>query len=340
MESLAPLRALLLGPGPSSLFPELPQWELLRAESLEEARELLETGSFQVAVLDDRLPPAGEESCLAALKTSHPGLPLLVLANKPAACSLAVFRMQGAEAVIGPQDLADPKALAETLSWILGQARTRANFAFELEDAKADLTLQRTAYLKLKDSQKAAHAAMQAMSECNRLLFILQDDHVYTRNFCRILVKRMGLRMAWAGLARREADGVERLAPTGHAGYERNYLTRFKLKSWERRYPKSLAYKVISTGEPIAIQDLEAPSIEFFRVEEALRRGYRSVILLPLKSSPEIRGVLCLYSGEPGAFGTSEIAYFTQVASEFAHGVQLLRREALQRGEIAAVDRP
>jgi hypothetical protein len=336
MESLPLLRALLLGPGPSSRFPELPHWELVRAESLEEAAETLEKGSFQVAVIDGCFPPVANESCLSTLNKSHPGLPLLILATEPAACRLATFRREGAEAVLGPKDLADPKTLAETLSWAVEQARARENLDFELEDAKADLTLQRTAYLKLKDGQKAAYTAMQAMSECNRLLFILEDEHVYVRNFCRILVKRMGLRMAWAGFVQKDAEGVERLVPAGHAGYERNYLTRFKLKSWERRFPKSLAIKVISSGEPVAIQDLESPSVEFFRVEEALRRGYRSVLLLPLKSSSDSRGILCLYSGEPGAFGTSEIAYFSQVAGELAHGVHLLRREAQHRIEITA----
>jgi hypothetical protein len=334
MESLPLLRALLLGPGPSSRFPELPNWELVRAESLEQAGEPLEKGSFQVAVIDGRLPPVANESCLAALRKSHPALPILVLADEPAACRLAAFRREGAEAVLGPQDLADPGSLAETLSWAVEQARVRANLEFELEDAKADLTLQRTAYLKLKDGQKAAYTAMQAMSECNRLLFILEDERVYIRDFCRILVKRMGLRMAWAGFVQKDADGVERLLPAGHAGYERNYLTRFRLKAWERRYPKSLAHKVISTGEPVAVQDLEASSVEFFRVEEAFRRGYRSVLLLPLKSTPDFRGILCLYSAEPGAFGTTEISYFSQVAGELSHGVNLLRREALHRSKI------
>ena len=339
MESLSPLRALLLGLDPSGRFPELPDWELVQAESIEKAEELLGKEAFQVAILEANLPPAGERSCLASLRTAHPGLPLLVLANEPAAHCLALFRREGAEAVLGPQDLADPKSLAVTLSWAVNQARERERLLIELDDARADLVLQRTAYLKLKDSRKQAAMAMQAMSECNRLLFVLKDEKVYVRDFCRILVKRMGLKMAWAGFVQKDENAVERLVPAGHAGYERNYLTRFRLKSWERRYPKSLAKKVLSTGEPVAVPDLEAPSVDFFKVEEALRRGYRSVVLLPLfvKAGSGARGLLCLYSGEPGAFGPSEISYFTQVAGELAHGVDLLRREALHQQETAGL---
>jgi len=334
MESMPVHSALLIGPGCSGRMPGLPHMETVLAGNAEETAALLAQGSFDLAIMDGNVTSPEGGPFLPFLKVSHPNLPVLVFIDGLPEGSLARFMRQGAEAVLGPGDLSNPKELSETLSWAIGQARARSDIAFELEDAKADLCLQRTAYLKLKDSQKAAAMAMQAMSECNRLLFLLEDEHVYVRNFCRVLVKRMGLRMAWAGFLQKDPEGVERLVPAGHAGYERNYLTRFRLKSWERRYPKSLAQKVLSTGEPVTIPDLEASSVDFFRVEEALRRGYRSVILLPLKASPDARGVLCLYSGEPGAFGTSEIAYFTQVAGELAHGFELLRREARNRREI------
>ena len=328
MESTPVSSALLIGPGSSGRNLALSRIKTACAGNMEEAAALLAQGSFDLAIIDGDLPAFNGEPFLSALKQSHPNLPVLVLAGDPSANPLARSLRQGAEAVLGPRDLADPDDLSETVSWAIERARTRANLDFELEDARADLCLQRTAYLKLKDSQKAAALAMQAMSETNRLLFVLEDERIYIRDFCRVLVKRMGLKMAWAGFLQKDAEGAERLVPVGHAGYERGYLTRFRLKSWERRYPKSLARKVLSTGEPLAVADLEASSVDFFRVEEALRRGYRSVALFPLKAGHETRGILCLYSGEPSAFGSSEIAYFSQVAGELAHGVQLLRREA------------
>ena len=333
MEPMPVHRALMIGPGCSGRLPSLPHVETALAGNAEEAAALLAEGSFDLAIMDGNVNSPEGAPFLPLLKNSHPHLPVLVLIDGPREGALARFMRQGAEAVLGPGDLSSPKELGETLAWAIGQAHARSEFAFELEDAKADLCLQRTDYRKLKDSKKAAAMAMQAMSECNHLLFLLEDEHVYVRNFCRVLVKRMGLRMAWAGFIQKDPEGGERLVPAGHAGYERNYLARFRQKAWERRYPKSLARKVVSTGEPVTIPDLEASSVDFFRVEEALRRGYRSVILLPLKMSPDTRGILCLYSGEPGAFGTSEIAYFTQVAGELAHGVELLRREARNRPE-------
>lgn len=328
MQPLPASRVLLIGPGAARRAASLAWAETARAESMEEAVEFLSREKFDAAILDPGLPPPQDEPALSVLKRSFPNLPLLVLLENPGEERLAPFLRLGAEAILGPKDFDCPEALEETLSWTAAQARERAAQAFELEDARADLVLQRTAYLKLKESQKAAALAMQAMSECNRLLFILHDERVYIRDFCRVLVKRMGLRMAWAGFAEKGEDGVERLLEAGHAGYERNYLTRLRLKAWERRYPKSLAKKVLSTGEPVTVPDLEASSVDFFRVEEALRRGYRSVAILPLKSGGVTRGVLCLYSSEPGAFGPSEISYFTHVAAEMAHGVELLRREA------------
>lgn len=331
METKPVESVLLIGPGSASKFPALPGVRTTQAAGLEEAAAILSEESFEIAVIDCDLPPVEGEPSLSALKKANPRLPALAFACSPADVSLAPSVYLGAEAVLGPGDLANETELANTLAWAVENARARAASAFELEDAKADLVLQRTAYLKLKDSQKAAAMAMQAMSECNRLLFVLDDERVYIRDFCRILVKRMGLRMAWAGFLEHDPQEGERIVPAGHAGCERNYLTRFRLKAWERRYPKSLARKVIATGEPVAVPDLEASSVDFFRVEEALRRGYRSVAILPLKASLETQGILCLYSAEPATFGPSEIAYFTHVAGEMAHGVQLLRREAGQK---------
>ncbi len=328
MEPTPASRVLLIGPGPSRRAVSLTRVETACVRNMEETAEILSRGAFDAAILDADLPPQQDEPFLSLLKRSFPNLPVLILLENPCEEPLAPLLKLGAEALLGPKDFDCPESLEETLAWAAMQARERAEHAFELEDARADLILQRTAYLKLKDSQKAAAMAMQAMSECNRLLFLLEDERVYIRDFCRVLVKRMGLRMAWAGFARKDEDGVERLVASGHAGYERNYLTRLRLKAWERRYPKSLAKKVLSTGEPVTVPDLEASSVDFFRVEEALRRGYRSVALFPLKSGSETRGILCLYSAEPGAFGPSEVAYFTQVAGELAHGIELLRREA------------
>jgi GAF domain-containing protein len=293
-----------------------------------EALDLLARDRFDAVIVDSRVPPVEEEPFVSVLRRSFPQLPLLVFSKDPQAAPLARYRLQGAEAVLGPADFSSEKELAGLLAWAIGQAREREKTAIVLEEAQADLVLQRTAYLKLKESQKQALMAMHAMSECNRLLFLHENERVYLRDFCRVLVKRMGLKMAWVGFIQKDEAGTEHLVPAGHAGYERNYLVRFRLKTWERRYPKSLVKKVLTSGEPATIPDLETPAVDFFRVEEALRRGYRSVLLLPLKSRSNPRGILCLYSGEPAAFGPSEITFFTHIAGELAHGADLLRREA------------
>jgi hypothetical protein len=331
MEPMAVVNILLIGRGPAGKAGSMAGLQTVSIENAREALDLLANGHFDAAIVGSDVPPVEGEPFVSILKRSFPKLPLLVSSDAPLEEPLACHRMQGAEAVLGPKDFSSEKELTEILSWAASQVREKDRTAMELEEAQADLVLQRTAYLRLKESQKQALMAMQAMSECNRLLFLQPEERIYVRNFCRVLVKRMGLKMAWAGFLQKGEDQVERLVPAGHAGFERNYLTRFRLKSWERRFPSSLAKKVLSTGEPIAVADLEAPSIDFFRVEEALRRGYRSVLLLPLKTGNETNGLLCLYSGEQSAFGPSEITFFSHVAGELAHGVSLLRREASEK---------
>ncbi len=325
--------ALLLGSGPVSGFPDLPGCAIMRTASLEEGLALLEETHFDILVLDDSLPAAENCPCLAFLKENHPEIPVAFLAGEPMPLNLGLAVRQGADAVLVPGDLAEPRQLYETLSFVAEKARRQARMAFELEDATADITMQRTAYLKLKDGQKMATAAMKAMSEVNHLLFSLEDENVYARDFCRVLVKKLGLKMAWVGLPHRGPDGLERILPAAHAGFEKNFLVRYRLKSWERHYSRSLLRKTLVEGDPVTIPDLEAPDVEFFRAEEALRRGYRSAAYFPLKKKNQSIGVLCLFSGERAAFGTAEMAYFSQMADELAHGIDLLRREEVHRRE-------
>src|ERR1035437_6216437 len=48
--------------------------------------------------------------------------------------------------------------------------------------------------------------------------------------------------------------------------------------------------------------------------EEALRRGYRSVVVLPLLLEDKVTGLLLLYASEAGVFDTKELKLLTELA--------------------------
>ena len=69
---------------------------------------------------------------------------------------------------------------------------------------------------------------------------------------------------------------------------------------------------------------------------EALRRGYASVIGIPLLSGSDVLGALAIYAAEPDAFDEDELQLMRELADDLSYGIVALRtRAARQRAEEA-----
>src|SRR5206468_1988057 len=67
---------------------------------------------------------------------------------------------------------------------------------------------------------------------------------------------------------------------------------------------------------------------------EALRRGYASVIGIPLMSGAEVLGALAIYAADPDAFDENEVQLLRELADDLSYGIDALRtRAACQRAE-------
>ena len=83
----------------------------------------------------------------------------------------------------------------------------------------------------------------------------------------------------------------------------------------------------ITTGAPCVVNDTEHdPSYAPWR-PEALRRGFRSTVALPLVSNGEVMGSLDVYSGEKDAFGPEEIEFLMEAAGDITVALKSLRLE-------------
>ncbi|HEY5467599.1 MAG TPA: HD domain-containing phosphohydrolase [Coriobacteriia bacterium] len=76
-------------------------------------------------------------------------------------------------------------------------------------------------------------------------------------------------------------------------------------------------------GAPVSVSDIERdPSYGPWR-EQALARGYRSALSLPLTDPRGVTwGVLCLFAGETGAFDDREVALLEELALDLSFGVE------------------
>ena len=165
-----------------------------------------------------------------------------------------------------------------------------------------------------------ANRVYAVISQINQTIVRLKNKDELFREVCRIAVEFGKLRMAWVGLIDKETSFVK---PAAFAGFEDGYLTAIKSISIsdtpEGRGPTGAA---VRTGRFFFCEDIETdPRMALWR-EEALKRGYRSSISLPLKMFGECIGAFTLYSVLPRFFDQEEIELLGEVANDLSFALE------------------
>ena len=174
--------------------------------------------------------------------------------------------------------------------------------------------------------------ARQALSRCNHVLIRAGDEPQFLRELCRVIVEVAGYRLCWVGYA--EHDEAKSVRPVAHAGYEEGYLETVRVTWADTERGHGPVGKAIRTREPAVFRDVtHDPDFAPWRAE-ALRRGYASVIGIPLLSGSEVLGALAIYAADPDAFDENEVQLLRELADDLSYGIDALRtRAACQRAE-------
>jgi diguanylate cyclase (GGDEF)-like protein/PAS domain S-box-containing protein len=168
---------------------------------------------------------------------------------------------------------------------------------------------------------------LRAISSCHQTIMRALDEQTLLNDVCRIVCEEAGYLMAWVGFA--EYDEAKTVRPVASAGFDDGYLEQAKVTWADTERGRGPASTAIRTGETVCTQDHAAdPRAAPWRAE-ALRRGYRASIALPLKNeSASVFGALNIYSTELNAFTAEEIRLLEELAGDLAFGVRVLRTRA------------
>jgi signal transduction histidine kinase/putative methionine-R-sulfoxide reductase with GAF domain len=195
----------------------------------------------------------------------------------------------------------------------------------------------RTAQDSNGDREGRTSRALRTIGKVNRTLVRATDEAGLLREICRIIVKDCGYRLSWIGYALEDRE--RSIVPVAQYGYDEGYVEGLKLSWDENRRGRGPAGTAVRTRQPAACQDVQKdPDFKPWRAQ-ALRRGYASVICLPLKHQDKAFGVLCIYSQEPDSFDAEESALLLQMAEDLAFGITALRGEEQRQHLLAALGR-
>lgn len=172
------------------------------------------------------------------------------------------------------------------------------------------------------------------ISLINQLIVRARDTAEIFSESCRIAVEYGNFRMAWIGLVDKNEQAV---IPAAWSGHEEGYLAVIKKIPVsdipEGRGPTGTA---IREGRFFYCNDiLNDPVMAPWR-DEALKRGYRSSIALPIITGGIVIGAFSIYSGEPGYFNDEEIRLLTEVTRDIGFVLEKLTAdEQLKKDEAA-----
>lgn len=190
---------------------------------------------------------------------------------------------------------------------------------------KAESLLRKEKNLLESIVQKRSRALV-TLSECNKALVRATNEMTFINEICRIIVEQGNYCLAWVGFAVR--DEAKSIKPAGQYGYEEGYLDTLKISWNDNQHGQGPIGTAIRTGRPCVIQQI-VTNIRYkpWR-SEALKRGYASVISLPLSIDQDTIGSLNIYAREPNTFDSNEMALLVELARDLSYGIKAIRTQS------------
>jgi len=171
--------------------------------------------------------------------------------------------------------------------------------------------------------------ALRTLSRGNETLVRAESEEQLVQDICTVLVEVGGFRLAWVGYP--QPDAEKRILPVAWAGHDVGYLETMRFGWGEDEWGSGPTGIAIRSGETFIARDLfNEPAYAPWR-EEAQKRGYASLIALPLRHSSDTVGVLTIDAAEPDAFDQDEVALLTELSNDLAFGIVSQRNRVRQQ---------
>ena len=171
-----------------------------------------------------------------------------------------------------------------------------------------------------EQEQKIAHLSRihAVMSGINAAIVRIRDRQELFQEACRIAVEHGGFGIAWIGTL--EPDTLD-IVPLAFAGIEAESLAtcaRNTARS-DTQLGGGLAGRAIREKRPVYSNDLlTESSVGGERRKEAIRRGLRSAVVLPLLVEGIVVGCMSMFVREANFFNDDEIRLLTDLAADIS----------------------
>jgi len=161
------------------------------------------------------------------------------------------------------------------------------------------------------------------LSGINALIVRVQNREELFREACRLAVESGKFNLAWIGVVERDAM---RIKPVAWSGVGQDYIELMPLGLDEAKpHGYGLAGRAVVERRAMIADDMTTDS-RVLLSKQALERGFRSLVVLPLLVSDEVIGVLALYAAETGFFDEEEMRLLLELAGDIAFAFEHIEK--------------
>jgi PAS domain S-box-containing protein len=180
--------------------------------------------------------------------------------------------------------------------------------------------------------RKRVEAALRRMnrvyaliSHVNQMVVHARDSRELFANLCRIAVEAGGFRMAWLGLVEESRQAVR---PVHWYGEELGYLEMIKeISVSDSPAGRGPTGSAIRSKQTYFCNDIANDPVMQVWGDEALARGYRSSIALPVVVREKVIGAFMMYAGEPFFFNPDEVSLLENLMENVDYALEMLEND-------------
>jgi PAS domain S-box-containing protein len=169
---------------------------------------------------------------------------------------------------------------------------------------------------------------LQAKSKSSQAMMHATDERSYLAEVCRIISKDCDHALVWIGYA--ENDEKKTVRPVAYCGFEEGSIESMETTWADTERGWGPVGTAIRTGMPSLFRDILTDATYAPWRDAALKRGYASVISIPLLENGKAFGSLNIYSREQDRFSDDEVKLLSDLAADLSYGIAAIRLRTTQ----------
>lgn len=163
------------------------------------------------------------------------------------------------------------------------------------------------------------------LSDINEAIVKIKERDELFQTVCKIAVETGKFRMAWVGLVDQKSGTIK---PVTYYGHEEGFLNAIHFNVKDPVLAGTPSASAIREGKLITIDNIEAGGIVPQRRVESLKRGYRSVAVVPLKLKGKFIANFTMYAEKPEFFTDEERGLLQEIGEDISFALDTIETEA------------